>query len=155
RRGLSGGAPGGVRLGAVHREPGARCEDRGPVLRRARAGGMPPIAGGRAFTPRPWPPRRAPKAMRVLIVAKPHMRAAACVGGLALDNGHNVRLLLPNGANQPPNTAYEVGDVWELNYRPKRVIVAPHVEDVLVNSARKVGRQDQLTGYLLSLIRPW
>lgn len=93
--------------------------------------------------------------MRILIVSKTHMRGMACVGGLTLDGSQNVRLLQSNTLNQPQNTPYEVGDVWELNFRPRPDIIAPHVEDVLVDSGRKIGIQANMCGYLLSEVQPW
>lgn len=93
--------------------------------------------------------------MRVLIVAKTRMNGTACVGGFALKYNRNVRLLQPNGANQPQDTPYEVGDIWELNAWPKHDVVAPHVEDVIVDSGWRVGHQDNIRSYLLARVRPW
>ena len=93
--------------------------------------------------------------MRILIVSKTHMRGMACVGGLTLNGSQNVRLLQSNTLNQPQNTLYEVGDVWELNFRPRPDIIAPHVEDVLVDSGGKIGTQASMCCYLLSKVQPW
>src|SRR5207247_3577705 len=71
-------------------------------------------------------------AMRVLIVAKTHVHGRACVGGLALEDNSGLRLLESNGAHQPADTDYEVGQIWDLDCRPSAHLTPPHVEDVLV-----------------------
>jgi hypothetical protein len=93
--------------------------------------------------------------MRVLIVSKTHMRDMACVGGLRLDDNRNVRLLQSSGSNQPHDTPYEVGEIWDLNFRPKRDVVAPHIEDVFVDSGRQMGHERNMRSCLVSRIRPW
>jgi hypothetical protein len=93
--------------------------------------------------------------MRILIVSKTRMGRMACVGGLTLDGSQSLRLLQSNAFNQPQDTPYEVGDVWDLNFRPRSDVIAPHVEDVLVDSARKIGTQANMGAHLLSKIQPW
>jgi ATP-dependent DNA helicase RecQ len=93
--------------------------------------------------------------LRVLIVAKTHMHDRACVGGLALDDNKALRLLEPNGAHQPAGTDYEIGQVWELDFRPSSHIRPPHVEDVLVTKRRLMGRVIDLPGCLLGRVEPW
>jgi hypothetical protein len=83
------------------------------------------------------------------------MGGMACVGGLTLNDNRNVRLLLSNGSNQLQDTPYEVGDIWDLNLRPKREVIAPHIEDVRVDSGRRIGRQGNMRSYLLAKVRPW
>lgn len=70
----------------------------------------------------------------VLILAKTRMTEKFCVGALDLDDGRSLRLLTDKGFNQPLNAKYEVGDVWELRYRPlpPERLEAPHTEDVRV-----------------------
>jgi ATP-dependent DNA helicase RecQ len=93
--------------------------------------------------------------MKVLIVAKTHMGCLACVGGLTLDDNRNVRLLKPDAWNQPASTPYEIGDIWDLKVRPRCDIVPPHVEDVFVDSRRRIDRLDNVYGHLLSRVRLW
>jgi len=76
--------------------------------------------------------------MEVLIVSKTHMRNNACVGGLALSDNSYVRLLSIGGRNQPEDTEYEVGQVWDLDFSPRNLIQKPHVEDVVVRNGRFV-----------------
>ena len=93
--------------------------------------------------------------MKVLIVAKTRMQKKRCVGGLTLDGLRNVRLLRPDGSNQEPSTPYEVGDIWDLEFRTRPDIVAPHVEDVLVDSGRRIGTQPDLPRFLMSRVSCW
>src|SRR5947209_92779 len=93
--------------------------------------------------------------MRVLIVAKTRMHWTACVGGLALDNNQGVRLLTADGSNQPVNTDYEVGQVWDLEFKPKPDIRPPHVEDVMVVGRQLVGTEPKLRQLLMERVQPW
>jgi hypothetical protein len=68
----------------------------------------------------------------VLIVSKTHMSSAACVGGLSLANHRYLRLLSPGNSNQPIDTNFEVGQVWNLRYIKRDNIHPPHVEDVII-----------------------
>ena len=53
---------------------------------------------------------------RVLIVAKTRMHGAVCVSGLTRDTTSSIRLLRPDRSNQPINTSFDVGQVWELEF---------------------------------------
>lgn len=93
--------------------------------------------------------------MKVLIVAKTHVQNVICVGGLDLATNKGVRLLTSEARYQPPNTPYEVGQLWELDCEPRKVITPPHVEDALVYAGRHVGAVEHLRQFLLERIRPW
>jgi hypothetical protein len=93
--------------------------------------------------------------VRVVIVAKTRIHDRACVGGLALDDNKGLRLLESNGAHQSADTAYEVGQVWELDFRPSSHVRPPHVEDVLVTKMRLMGRVIDLPACILGRISPW
>lgn len=83
--------------------------------------------------------------MDVVIVSKTHMSSAACVGGIAV-NGKSVRLLDKNGYNQPTDTDFQVRQIWNLEYRKRPNPVAPHLEDVFVNSKELRGAlKEELT----------
>ena len=87
--------------------------------------------------------------MPVLIVSKTRMHGDhVCVGGFDLDTHRNVRLLNAQGYNQPANTPYQIGEVWDLVYRPRAGCEPPHIEDVLVTSSRRVGNQPNLADYI-------
>ena len=73
--------------------------------------------------------------MRCLIVSKTRAGNAVCVGALTLD-GTNLRLTEREGFPfLPANTAYSIGQVWELTYTPCRDVTPPHIEDVLVTGS--------------------
>lgn len=93
--------------------------------------------------------------MRVLIVAKTRMHGAVCVGGLVLDTNRNVRLLTRQGLNQPTNTDYGVGQVWELGFEPRTEVAPPHVEDVLVFRRHRVSDERHLRDFLLARVYTW
>ena len=92
---------------------------------------------------------------RVLIVAKTHMRSGACVSGLTRDTNRSIRLLTPDGSNQPANAPFEVGQVWEIEFQPRPEIIPPHVEDVLVTQQRCIGQSSKLRNILIQRVRPW
>lgn len=72
--------------------------------------------------------------MECVILAKTRMTEGyVCVGGLLL-NGRMIRLLDENGYNQPVDTEFSIGDVWDIEFSNKWNIRPPHVEDVLVGS---------------------
>lgn len=76
--------------------------------------------------------------MEVLIVSKTHMYSAACVGGLVLSSNRYVRLLNPGNSNQPIDTDFEVGDVWDIAFTNRSHTHPPHVEDVIITSKRRI-----------------
>lgn len=93
--------------------------------------------------------------MRVLIVAKTHLGTRACVGGLDLDAGRGMRLLQRDGSNQPIDTPFGVGQLWEIECVPRPDVIPPHVEDVLVQKAEQVGQETNLRDFLLARVQPW
>lgn len=86
--------------------------------------------------------------MEVLIVSKTHMSSAACVGGLVLSNNRYVRLLNPGNYNQPTDTDFEVGDIYELTFTDRINIHPPHIEDVIISSKTFVRRVDNMPNFL-------
>lgn len=90
---------------------------------------------------------RSPAALRVVIASKTRMREGRiCVGAHNLDDFRSLRLFRHDGSYLDENANLEVGDVWELEYVPRPGAVAPHLEDVLVQSAgaRRIGREEDL-----------
>lgn len=71
--------------------------------------------------------------MDVIIVSKTQMKNNVCVGGI-LANGKHVRLLKANGYYQDPDTKFNIGDVYTINFIEKSNPRPPHVEDILVTS---------------------
>ncbi|HEY0071672.1 MAG TPA: hypothetical protein VGE04_17030 [Chloroflexia bacterium] len=98
---------------------------------------------------------RAVHSMRVLIVARTHMQKHACIGAMSLDPDRSLRLMQANGAPQPGDTPYEVGDIWQIECSVPAEIRPPHVEDVNVLRAHKVGEEVQVRRFLLERISPW
>jgi hypothetical protein len=96
---------------------------------------------------------------RVLIVSKTRMRGAhVCVGGHDLDNDmRSLRLMQPDGTNMPSDTRFDIGQVWELDYRPSPHIRKPHVEDVMVGQrgARQIDTVSPLGPFLRSRVTTW
>lgn len=93
--------------------------------------------------------------MKVLIVAKTRMRNQMCVGGIVIESNRSVRLLTKTGDNQPVDTPFDIGELWEIDFHFGTGLVSPHVEDVLVQTASFLGTQPNLTNYLLPKISPW
>lgn len=94
--------------------------------------------------------------MEILIVSKTRMGGAyCCVGGLELATGKSVRLLTENGGNQPPDTGFEIGAVWDLDYKCRHNPRPPHVEDVLVLHACFLRPQPDLARHLRERVRVW
>lgn len=86
--------------------------------------------------------------MEVLIVSKTHMSNAACVGGLVLSNNRYVRLLNPGNYNQPTDTEFEVGDIYDITFTDRTNIHPPHIEDVIITSKTFVRRVENMPNFL-------
>ncbi len=93
--------------------------------------------------------------VRVIIVAKTHLGKLACIGALRLDTHQGMRLLQPDGANQPSDTEFEIGQVWQVTCVPQQDIRPPHVEDTLVLYKELVDSEPDLASYLRRNIHPW
>lgn len=78
--------------------------------------------------------------MEVLIVSKTRMADSACVGGIVFPTYESVRLLQHDGSYQPLNTDFEIGQFWEIEYRPASNITRPHIEDVHVLKKEKLNK---------------
>jgi len=74
--------------------------------------------------------------MKVLIVSKTEIRKqnSRCVGGLLIDSGNFVRLLDEFAQNQSSDTPFEVGQIWDIEFKRGNNLIPPHIEDVLINS---------------------
>lgn len=86
--------------------------------------------------------------MEVLIVSKTHMSTMVCVGGLLLNNNRYVRLLNPGNYNQPADTRFEVGDVWDLNFTNRPTLLPPHIEDVIITDKTFIRRIEGISAFL-------
>jgi hypothetical protein len=93
--------------------------------------------------------------MEVLIVAKTYMRSAYCVGAYDLTNKANIRLLTSNEENQPIDSKFEIGQIWNIEYIPRSNKVLPHFEDVLIQKASYIKMQTRLNEYLINKMSIW
>lgn len=78
------------------------------------------------------------------------MRNTACVGGI-LEDGRYVRILKSNEANLPINTKISVGDIYEISFIDRPITTPPHIEDILVSSAKLIEQID----ITAAVIREW
>jgi ATP-dependent DNA helicase RecQ len=90
--------------------------------------------------------------MKVLIVAKTRQGSGACIGGITFE-GQSVRLVAANAVwDETAGMEYEVGEVWELEAVPAKELIPPHVENVIVQSKRKMppleGRIQFIQGHM-------
>lgn len=92
--------------------------------------------------------------MEVTIVSKTRMANGVCVGGV-LESGQFVRLLKFNGYNQDSDTCYNIGQVYEIEYKSRSGIKPPHVEDILVtnSSFKSCILNKDLATYLKDLLK--
>jgi hypothetical protein len=61
----------------------------------------------------------------------------------------------PGGLNQPVDTQYEVGQVWELDFTPHSHLRPPHVEDVIVRQSCYLGKVKDIKQVLLERVKIW
>src|SRR5690349_1467069 len=92
---------------------------------------------------------------KVLIAAKTHKGQLACIGGLSLTDNVNLRLLRADTSDYPGDTDFEVGQLWDVEYAKSTQLQPPHVEDVLVQSCKLLGRQENMKEFLLQRITAW
>lgn len=94
--------------------------------------------------------------MEAVIVSKTKMNHGVCVGAILYD-GTGIRLLDVNGNNQPFNTEYNIGQIWDLTYRKRANNTPPHNEDVLVSKSKFIKNDINLLTTLRKIINisPW
>jgi ATP-dependent DNA helicase RecQ len=93
-------------------------------------------------------------ASRVLIVARTRYRGGACVGGIDLERGRNLRLTDPDVPGSP-TPAYRIGDLWDLEYDLPGDLLPPHLEDVIAYGGTRRGRLPELREFLVEREQPW
>ncbi len=94
--------------------------------------------------------------MRVVILGRTKMGQGVCVGGMVEDTGRPVRLLPRGTYCHPPHTPFQVGQVWDLDLRPRNSIEPPHTEDHDEWNGRLVGHHDDLLPFLRRWVKkPW
>lgn len=93
--------------------------------------------------------------MKILIVAKTHMSQAFCIGAYDMDNCINIRLLTLDGKNQPLDTKFKIGQIWEVSYIKRDNIIKPHIEDVLIGNCKFIKNIENITSYLINQVKIW
>jgi hypothetical protein len=93
--------------------------------------------------------------MKVLIVAKTMMKGAYCVGGYDMENKKNIRLLMSNESNQPLDTKFEIGQIWNIDYVSRSKIIYPHSEDVLIQDATFYSNIHNIADFLKENVNIW
>jgi hypothetical protein len=86
--------------------------------------------------------------MEVLIVSKTHMSSAACVGGMVLSDNRYIRLLNNGNYNQPTDTNFRIGDVWDISFTNRNLIHPPHIEDVIITDKTFLRRIEDIPNLL-------
>lgn len=69
----------------------------------------------------------------ILIVSRTRMTNSVCVGCVIVSEeniGRNLRLLIPNGNNQPLDSPFQIEQIYEVSYIRKNDTIPPHTEDV-------------------------
>jgi hypothetical protein len=85
--------------------------------------------------------------MRIVIASKTRMRAGRiCVGAHDLETFRSLRLFRHDNTYIEETAGLEIGDLWEVVYRDRPHIDAPHLEDVIVSEegARRYGTEPDL-----------
>ena len=77
-----------------------------------------------------------------------------CIGGL-VDDQRSVRLLTAVGNHWGTTSPFQVGEIWDTEFRPTLNVVRPHVEDVLVERYNFMRVQPDLRNHLLGRVVPW
>lgn len=93
--------------------------------------------------------------MRVLIVAKTYMKDAFCIGAYDITTKKNVRLLTKIGKNQPRNTEFDVGQIWNIEYNRRSDIKNPHIEDVLIEKSTFLKNIGNIEKFLIDNVPIW
>jgi hypothetical protein len=87
--------------------------------------------------------------MEVLIVSKTQMKSAVCVGGLLLDYDANIRLLNPGNRNQPEDTDFEIGQIWDLRFIKRNPLHLPHTEDRIILEKNHLRNIENVYNFLI------
>lgn len=89
--------------------------------------------------------------MNTIIVSKTRMQNSyICVGGIILDKLQSIRLLNTDGGNQPCNTPFNIGDIWDISgqFPAPNQIKAPHTEDYYVHRMKYVTKHPDIISFL-------
>ena len=95
------------------------------------------------------------KQERVVLVGKTRMGGGVCVGGMIESTGRSVRILPPGGFCHPPDTAFQVGDVWQMTLRRRDGLEPPHTEDHDESCAMRLGSIEALARFVQRVGAPY
>jgi hypothetical protein len=97
-----------------------------------------------------------PETKIVVVVARTRMYGdRVCVGALS-EAGENFRSMNPScGSDRDQDSPYRVGEKWEVFCAPCGTRKPPHLEDVAVSRAKKLGEINALAGYIRERAKPW
>ncbi|MCY4466190.1 MAG: hypothetical protein OXE46_11710 [Chloroflexi bacterium] len=90
---------------------------------------------------------------QVLVVCKTRMKQGLCLGGFTLPGKQKIRLLTADGQNQPTNTPFQVGEIWECLLDPVRDAQKPHTEDMRVLRQRRLRQMSDVKTCLLAELK--
>lgn len=85
----------------------------------------------------------------VVITSKTKMKDHLCVGGITEDYA-SVRLLNYFGDNQPMDTQFDIGSLYQISYRNGENLTPPHIEDIYVRSYKLLRENCDLIQYIKS-----
>ena len=88
--------------------------------------------------------------MEILITSKTHKGQAACVGGMIISNNQFVRLLNPENRDQPGNTNFNVGDIWDIEFIERKDVIPPHIEDIIISSKNYLRHIENISDFILN-----
>lgn len=91
--------------------------------------------------------------MEIVIVSKTQMTSNECVGGICRETGKFVRLLDMNGDNQTIDCEFEIGEIWEIEFKERYNVSPPHMEDILIISkslTQKKGSKADLANWIIN-----
>lgn len=96
------------------------------------------------------------KTSRLVIVARTRMYGGrVCIGALT-EEAASIRLMNSSCSSDTADKCpFMVGEQWEVTYSPCGNRKPPHVEDVAVEAAQKLGVSDDLIGFILARSTPW
>ena len=93
--------------------------------------------------------------MRVLILGKTHMLTGTCIGGLLLESNRSVRLIPEGRNNNPQDTDYGVGQIWDIVFHESDHIEPPHTEDIIVTRGAFIANQPNVRDLLIHQVNPY
>jgi len=88
--------------------------------------------------------------MEIIITSKTHKGRAACVGGMILANNQFVRILNPGKRDQPANTDFNIGDIWDIEFKNSDNITPPHIEDIIISTRRFLRHITNVSDFILN-----